>query len=382
MPNITSQLPLSLYVHIPWCIRKCPYCDFNSHAIKEEVSEQTYIAAMIDDLEHDLDKVDDRPIQSIFIGGGTPSLFSPASIEDLLTAISNRLVLSDSIEITLEANPGTVEYLRFAGFRNVGINRLSIGVQSFQNNKLTVLGRIHDGEQAVNAVNAAHRAGFDNINIDLMYGLPDQTVKDALFDIQKAFSLAPTHLSWYQLTIEPNTLFYKHRPTLPDEAILSQIEQEGKQLINTASYQQYEISAYSQAGQQCQHNLNYWLFGDYLGIGAGAHSKLTNQGTITRYQKMRQPKDYLNKNKPYIAQENVISDNEISFEFMLNALRLYRDIPFSLFAKRTGLSVDVLNEILKKAADKNFLTYNQNLLTVTDFGKQYLDELTALFLPG
>lgn len=268
--------PLSLYIHFPWCIRKCPYCDFNSHTLLTELPEKNYINSLLVDLEQDLDKVQDRPIASIFMGGGTPSLFSPEALNYLLVELSKRLAFSDAIEITLEANPGTVEYQRFWGYREAGINRLSLGIQSFSTEKLKCLGRIHDGDEAIKAVHAAKKAGFTNINLDLMHGLPKQSVIEGLEDLQIAFSLEPTHISWYQLTIEPNTEFYQQPPQLPLEETMGELQERGEEIFREKAYRHYEISAFSKDGYNCLHNRNYWQFGDYIGIGAGAHSKITD----------------------------------------------------------------------------------------------------------
>ncbi len=306
--HFNKPIPLALYIHIPWCIRKCPYCDFNSHAVKEAIPEESYLQALIRDLEADLDQIPLRPIQSIFIGGGTPSLFSPDALAALLEAIAARVALARSLEVTLEANPGTVEQTRFVGFRQAGINRLSLGIQSFQPEKLKVLGRIHDDQEAVQAVMAAKQAGFENFNLDLMFGLPNQSLEDALFDLNTALSLKPTHLSWYQLTIEPNTLFYHRKPPLPADDDIWEIQHHGQALLASHGFHQYEISAYSQFGFQSRHNLNYWEFGDYLGIGAGAHAKITNphNHTITRFWKTKHPKEYLNPDKSFLAGQQTI----------------------------------------------------------------------------
>lgn len=268
--------PLSLYIHFPWCMRKCPYCDFNSHTLITGLPEINYVNMLLLDLEQDLNNLYDRPITSIFMGGGTPSLFSPATLKYLLVELAHRLEFSDSIEITLEANPGTVEYQRFYGYREAGINRLSLGIQSFSTEKLKILGRIHDGNEAIKAVLAAKTAGFTNINLDLMHGLPNQTVIEGLEDLQIAFSLEPTHISWYQLTIEPNTRFYQRPPQLPLEETMGELQDRGEEIFKQKAYKHYEISAFSKERYNCLHNLNYWQFGDYIGIGAGAHSKITD----------------------------------------------------------------------------------------------------------
>jgi putative oxygen-independent coproporphyrinogen III oxidase len=374
--------PLSLYIHLPWCVRKCPYCDFNSHTLRNELPENQYIAALIADLDQDLVKVTGRSLVSIFIGGGTPSLFSPAAIDALLTAVHARFNFNDNIEITLEANPGTVEYERFVGFRAAGVNRLSIGIQSFQEDKLKILGRIHNGNEAIRAVEAAHAAGFTNFNLDLMHGLPQQTLEDALYDLTTALQLKPTHLSWYQLTLEPNTLFYKQPPQLPADDFIWEMQDRCRELLAEHNFRQYEISAYSRSGKQCQHNRNYWQFGDYLGIGAGAHSKITDvkQQTITRDWKLKNPKDYLKADTTFIGEEKIISPTELPFEFMLNTLRLYEDIPLKLFVERTGLSIAELTTPLQKAEEKGLLNWNSEIIQPTDLGRRFYNDLVAMFI--
>lgn len=377
-----STPPLSLYIHLPWCVRKCPYCDFNSHTAGKEIPEQSYINALIADLDLDLSRIPNRPISSIFIGGGTPSLFSAQAIEKLLAAIHKRIDFVDDIEITLEANPGTVEYERFAGYRVAGVNRLSIGIQSFQAEKLTALGRIHNSEEAIRAADTAHQAGFDNFNLDLMHGLPSQTIEDALYDLNTALSLSPTHLSWYQLTIEPNTFFAHKPPLLPQDETIWEMQETGRELLSKNNFQQYEISAYSLNNRLCQHNKNYWEFGDYLGIGAGAHSKITNtkQNTITRFWKKKNPKDYLNNKTNFIGAEQFISNNELPFEFMLNALRLYQDISVNLFETRTGLEIAIIAEQLNKAQAKELLQWSSSKISPTELGRQFYNDLCEIFI--
>lgn len=376
--------PLSLYIHLPWCVRKCPYCDFNSHTLRGEIPEEKYIDALLADFDHDLQKIEinNRPLISIFIGGGTPSLFSPQAIECLLTAIKKRLIFADDIEVTLEANPGTVELQRFAGYRAAGVNRLSIGIQSFQPDKLKSLGRIHDGQEAMRAVEAAQQAGFANFNLDLMHGLPNQSLADALYDIKTALSFNPTHLSWYQLTIEPNTLFAHSPPQLPQDELIWEIQDRCRELLMANNFAQYEISAYSQPGKQCKHNNNYWEFGDYLGIGAGAHSKITdiNKQSITRCWKLKNPKEYLNSQQSFIGDEKNIATNELPFEFMLNALRLYKDIPVSLFEERTGLSLAAIKNSLEQARKKELLIWNDEIIKPTDLGRRFYNDLAAIFI--
>jgi len=380
--NLLTLPPLSLYIHFPWCIQKCPYCDFNSHALKGELPEQTYITALLQDLDNDLALVQGRECVSIFMGGGTPSLFSGRAIKKVLDEIQARIPFADNIEITLEANPGTVEQTRFNDYRAAGINRLSIGVQSFQDEKLKNLGRIHGADEAIKAVQSAQSAGFENFNIDIMHGLPDQTIKDALYDLEQAIALKPTHLSWYQLTLEPNTLFYKQPPKLPPEDVLFELEQAGKQMIREAGYSQYEVSAYSKKAFECQHNLNYWTFGDYLGIGAGAHSKITlpSKQKITRLQKFKHPKTYLSACDTYIQENRTLSQKDTTFEFMLNALRLHQSIPIELFEKRTGLSCECTEAVFKQAKSDSYLSYDGKHFETTEKGKLFLNELLELFL--
>ncbi len=375
--------PLSLYIHFPWCIRKCPYCDFNSHALRDELPETAYINALLEDLDQQLPKVLGRPIISIFMGGGTPSLFSPIAIKYLINEIKKRLDFSSEIEISLEANPGTVEYQRFQGYRAAGINRLSIGVQSFQNHQLKALGRIHGEKEAINAVMAAKAAGFTNINIDLMHGLPGQTLQEGLEDLSKAFELTPTHISWYQLTIEPNTEFAVRPPKLPVDDKIWELQEEGKRQLLKNAYMQYEISAYSQATSICIHNQNYWEFGDYLGIGAGAHSKLTyaNEKIIIRAWKLKNPKDYLKKKNNFLSGEEIVLEKELAFEFMLNTLRLHYTISVELFEQRTGLAFSTLTEPLFAAEKLELLMLQGNAIQLTDRGKRFYNDLVALFLP-
>lgn len=377
-------IPLSLYIHFPWCVRKCPYCDFNSHTLKSAIPETDYINALIADLEQDLQSHPTAtPLQSIFFGGGTPSLFSPAAIEQLLTAIAARIPLAKDCEITLEANPGTVEQQRFADFKAAGINRLSIGIQSFQDDKLQALGRIHGAKEAIKAAEMAHAAGFSTFNLDLMFGLPQQSIADALYDLNTALALQPTHVSWYQLTLEPNTLFYHQPPPLPQEDYLWDMQQQGQSLLTQAGFAQYEVSAYSKPSHQCRHNLNYWQFGDYLGIGAGAHMKLTTAtGEVKRSNKWKNPRDYLAaKNNTYIAATATIAAKELPFEFMLNALRLYQPIPFTLFTQRTGCTLESIQALIEQAKTRGLLCCEQQQQwQVTLLGRQFLNDLVTIFL--
>ncbi|HEV2613983.1 MAG TPA: radical SAM family heme chaperone HemW [Gammaproteobacteria bacterium] len=373
---VNNNIPLSLYIHFPWCIRKCPYCDFNSHTLKQDLPEQEYISTLLRDLDHDLNNFDlnNRPIHSIFMGGGTPSLFSPESIYSLLKSIQSRIDFKSNLEITLEANPGTFEQDKFLGFRQAGINRLSIGIQSFQKEKLKALGRIHDDEAALRAINIAKQAGFENFNIDLMHGLPNQNLDDAMFDIKSALGFLPPHISWYQLTLEPNTLFFQKPPVLPDENILGDINQLGGELLSQHNYSNYEISAHCQPGRECQHNVNYWEFGDYLGIGAGAHGKIGH----TRIAKIKHPKEYLTKD--FIASQAPIENNQLAFEFMLNTLRLKKLISWELFAERTNLDPKDILDKLNKLADKKLMIISNNGFELTNLGQRFLNDVLTNFL--
>lgn len=382
MPTFTKPLPLSLYIHLPWCVRKCPYCDFNSHAVKDSFPEEAYTQALLQELEDHLPLINDRPLISIFFGGGTPSLFSSEAIERILKGIQNRVSFADDIEITLEANPGTIDQVRFAGFYQAGINRLSIGVQSLQNDKLQTLGRIHDRDNALQAVQLAKAAGFTNFNIDLMYGLPNQTIEDALTDIKTALTLHPSHLSWYQLTLEPNTLFYHQPPSLPDEDLIWEMQQAGQRLIAASGFQPYEVSAYALTDRQCKHNLNYWEFGDYLGIGAGAHSKLTDihSHSVMRFSQIKHPRDYLNLEKRRIQKIITLNEKDLIFEFMLNALRLTHGVSTHLFIERTGLALMDIEDLWRLAMERGLLQKNAEKICPTSHGKKFLNDLVAMFL--
>jgi putative oxygen-independent coproporphyrinogen III oxidase len=375
------MIPTSLYIHIPWCVKKCPYCDFNSHTSPSSIPELEYINVLIRDLEKDLPRIWGRKITTIFIGGGTPSLFSAGALEKLMLELHARLAFSPDIEITLEANPGTFEQQRFIDYRNIGINRLSLGVQSFQDDKLSLLGRIHAGKEAHLAIDAAKKAGFTNFNIDLMFGLPSQSLSDALSDLTTAMTHQPTHLSWYQLTLEPNTPFFQFPPKLPHDDAIFTMQEQGQQLLAQHHYQQYEISAYSQQSYQCQHNRNYWEFGDYVGIGAGAHSKLTDPatGNIQRYYKIKHPKHYMSATE-YVCGEQNIKVEELSLEFMMNALRLCEKIPTRLFEERTGLPIQAIAEQLGKAQELELLDWGTDYLETTARGKLYLNDLLGCFM--
>jgi len=371
--------PLSLYVHLPWCERKCPYCDFNSYE-SSHIPERQYIAALLDDLEQDLYLAAGRTVQTLFIGGGTPSLFSADAIARLMDAIASKLNLADRLEATMEANPGSAEATRFKGYRRAGINRLSLGVQSFQNKKLQSLGRVHSGAQARAAIDLAIAAGFDNFNLDLMHGLPGQSPEDAMADLVTAIDMRPAHLSWYQLTIEPNTVFHKQPPSLPVEDALCDIQDRGEELLAASGYLQYEVSAYSRPGMQCRHNLNYWSFGDYLAIGAGAHGKITDAaGCIMRYAKTRAPADYLS-GKQYTAQQRTLSPGDIVAEFMMFALRLNRGFTLDSFTSVTGLQSDLIEEKLATLAGKGLLLQQGGHIQASGLGRRFLDSVIAEFI--
>ncbi|HSW70327.1 MAG TPA: radical SAM family heme chaperone HemW [Gammaproteobacteria bacterium] len=378
-----KNIPLSLYIHIPWCIRKCPYCDFNSHAASDELPEDLYIETLIKDLDQQINLLENRPLLSIFFGGGTPSLLTPKAIERILSQVGRRLELTENIEITLEANPGTVDEARFAGLRSAGVNRLSIGLQSLQNEKLQALGRIHNRDHALRAIDSAMKAGFLNFNLDLMHGLPQQSLEDALQDLHDALQFKPPHLSWYQLTIEPNTFFHHQPPVLPEDETLWEIQEKGKSVLQQANLNQYEISAYAEAGRECIHNKNYWEFGDYLGIGAGAHSKITDtqKQIIVRHSQLKNPRDYLDPKKKLTVSENILSEKDICFEFMLNALRLRQGVSLDLFISRTGLNIKTLEPMLSFAKEKKLMVEDQNILCATEMGQRFLNDVIGLFLP-
>ncbi|HIQ44345.1 MAG TPA: radical SAM family heme chaperone HemW [Pseudomonas oleovorans] len=373
--------PLALYIHIPWCVRKCPYCDFNSHAAGPTLPEEEYVDALLADLDSDLQHAHGRPLTSIFFGGGTPSLFSDRALGRFLEGVERRIAFADDIEITLEANPGTFEQAKFKGYRSLGINRLSIGVQSFQEAKLKALGRIHNGDEAIRAADMARAAGFDNFNLDLMHGLPEQSIEDALFDLRTAIAQAPTHLSWYQLTMEPNTVFWSQPPQLPEDDLLWDIQEAGQALLAAEGYAQYEVSAYARPGRQARHNLNYWTFGDFLGIGAGAHAKRsTPDGRILRTWKTRLPKDYLDPSKAYQAGERVLDAEELPFEFLMNVLRLTEGAPVELFSQRTGLPLAQLDGARREGERLGLLQADDRRLVATPRGQLFLNDLLQLFL--
>ncbi len=386
--------PLALYVHVPWCVRKCPYCDFNSHEAGGALPEREYVDALLADLALDLDKAQGREITSIFIGGGTPSLFSAAAYDRLFAGLHRALRFAADIEITLEANPGTVEQERFRAYRTLGINRLSIGVQSFNAAQLQVLGRIHGRDEAIRAAEAARAAGFANFNLDLMHGLPGQSVAEAMADIDQAIALAPTHISWYQLTIEPNTIFFAQPPTLPGDDALADIEDEGFARLAAAGYARYEISAFAPPGQQCRHNRNYWEFGDYLAIGAGAHGKITcRDRSVSRYRKTRLPKDYLRAapgwlahtkriavhDNPFTSEQLAIPAADLPFEFMLNALRLTDGVDAALFATHTGLSLAAIAPTQAALRSRGLLIDDAARLACTPRGLRFLNDVVNAF---
>lgn len=373
--------PLSLYIHVPWCIRKCPYCDFNSHKSPEVLPENSYIQALISDLKEDLSQFPARTIHSIFIGGGTPSLLSAAAYDELFNSLRQLIPFAENIEITLEANPGTVEQQRFTDYRQLGINRLSLGIQSFNPTHLESLGRIHDEKQAHKAIESARNAGFERLNLDIMHGLPNQSIQQGLDDLTTAIAHEPEHVSWYQLTIEPNTIFYKKNPPLPSEDTAFQLEEKGFDLLEKAGFTRYEISAFAKTNEYSRHNLNYWLFGDYFGIGAGAHGKITTPNGIFRTRKQRQPKDYLNPDKLFLAGIEQIKGNELFFEFMLNATRLEQPIPLDLITSTIGLDPHYFLPKLKMAEKKQLISLTNTHWQVTSFGRRFTNNLQALFLP-
>ena len=422
VPGPRSPVPLALYIHIPWCVRKCPYCDFNSHGLRGQLPVREYVAALLADLDGDLrdfgEAIDgreilSRPLESIFFGGGTPSLFPPEAIAEILDGASARLKFADDCEITLETNPGTVEHGRFDGYLNAGVNRISFGVQSFDDAKLRALGRIHSSAEAEAAVKLAQDAGFDNINLDLMYALSNQSLQGALADIERAIALAPAHISHYQLTLEPNTSFAANPPPLPDDDAAWAMQEACQTELAQAGYAQYEISAYARDGRCCAHNFNYWRFGDYLGIGAGAHGKITGNrepGTgnreakamlassrspatgsrlpapafqVSRRWKVKHPRVYLeNANTPTrIGGDSQVAREELPFEYMLNALRLTDGTMIGEFSKRTGLSLDAIQAPLREARERGWMEDEPQFLRATEFGHRFLNDVIGLFMP-
>ncbi|MGX5200834.1 radical SAM family heme chaperone HemW [Aliikangiella sp. IMCC44632] len=381
---ITTLPPLALYIHTPWCVQKCPYCDFNSHTLKQSIPEREYIDRLLFDLESEMPSVWGRQLSSIFIGGGTPSLLSPESYDRLLSGIRALLPFYADIEITMEANPGTVEAEKFAGFFAAGINRISIGVQSFNDKYLSTLGRIHSANEAEKAFQIARNAGFKNINVDLMYALPQQTLDQAMQDLNQAIALQPEHISWYQLTLEPNTLFYNQPPTLPEDELICDMADAGIELLAQNDYQQYEVSAYSRGGNyRSQHNLNYWQFGDYLGIGAGAHGKITraDKNSITRISKRRSPKDYLNSEKPIIDRQRELTLDELPLEFMMNVMRLKQGVPQSLFFETTGLALNQISDVLRQVEQAGLISLKDQKIAPSEQGYRFVNETLAYFMP-
>ncbi|MBM7422009.1 radical SAM family heme chaperone HemW [Spongiibacter marinus] len=383
MSSVGAQLPpLSLYIHIPWCVRKCPYCDFNSHAQRGDLPEAAYIAAMLEDLDQDLDYIQGRELASIFIGGGTPSLFSANAYAQLFEGLRQRLRFSRDIEITLEANPGTLEQGRFAAYRELGINRLSIGVQSFDAEQLEKLGRIHSAGDALAAIASARDAGYDNFNIDLMHGLSDQTEADALNDLRIAIDSGAPHISWYQLTIEANTEFYKRPPELPQESALMTMQRAGFALLSDAGLTRYEVSAFARDGRRARHNLNYWRFGDYLALGAGAHGKVTLASGVRRYQKTRKPEDYLSRSPSRTSQSQGVIDADLPFEFMMNALRLRGGVESALYSQRTGLPLAAIAPTLERLQARGLLIDDPQRIACSERGFAFIDSILSEFLEG
>lgn len=371
--------PLSLYIHIPWCVQKCPYCDFNSHALKGEVPHDDYVAHLLADLDADLPLVAGREIRTIFIGGGTPSLLSAEAMQTLMDGVRARIPVAADAEVTMEANPGTVEADRFSGYQKAGINRISIGVQSFGDDKLIRLGRIHDAGEAKRAARLAATLGLRSFNLDLMHGLPEQHLGEALSDLRQAIELAPPHLSWYQLTIEPNTSFGSRPPVLPDDDLLWDIFSQGHQLLTQAGYVQYETSAYAKPGFQCQHNLNYWRFGDYLGIGCGAHGKISfADGRILRTVKTKHPRGYMEGR--YLDQQNEVATENRPFEFFMNRFRLLEAMPRRDFTDYTGLPESVVRPQIEAALNAGEISETATHWQITEHGKLFLNTLLERFL--
>ena len=381
LSGLTNPPPLSLYIHIPWCVKKCPYCDFNSHESRIEIPEKRYVAALIADLEQSVPRVYGRKIKSVFFGGGTPSLFSAESIDEILSAVRMLTPLEYGAEITLEANPGTVEIARFAGYKQAGVNRISLGIQSFNADYLKALGRIHDDKQAIIAAELALNT-FERVNLDLMYALPNQTLAHALQDARQAMALRPDHLSFYHLTLEPNTPFYRTPPSLPDDDVSADMQEQIEALLTEHGYEHYETSAFCKPKNQAKHNVNYWQFGDYLGIGAGAHSKLSYHNKITRETRHKHPKAFMENSEAGNAVDNSwnITQADLGFEFMMNALRLTNGIEAALFQQRTGLSLQKIQTGLMAATKKGLITQNLNHIKPTLLGQRYLNDLLGLFL--
>jgi oxygen-independent coproporphyrinogen-3 oxidase len=382
--SLQALPPLSLYVHFPWCVRKCPYCDFNSHEPDAVgIPESAYLDALAADVEASLPLIWGRPVVSVFIGGGTPSLMSAAGVERLLSDVRARLPLEAGCEITMEANPGTFEAERFEAYRAAGVNRLSIGVQSFAPAKLEALGRIHDRAQAEAAAELARRV-FDNFNLDLMFGLPSQSLEEAQADVEAALRFAPPHLSLYQLTLEPNTVFAKYPPVVPDDDTVAGMQEWIEARTAQSGYRRYEVSAYAQPGRECRHNLNYWRFGDYLGVGAGAHSKISFPHRIVRQVRFRQPASYLERaaRGEFLSEHSEVGRSDLPFEFMLNALRLSDGVPAGLFAERTGLPASAIEAPLQRAEQRGLIERDHSRIQPTELGRRFLTDLQTLFLPS
>jgi len=381
--TLSTAIPLSLYIHFPWCIQKCPYCDFNSHAVKNALPEIDYIDTLLWDLAADLQQFQEEPrmLQSIFMGGGTPSLFSAQQIQRLLSGVEHLIPFVDDMEITLEANPGTFESDKFADYRAIGINRLSIGIQSFNDEHLKHLGRVHSSEEAVQAITGARQAGFDNFNLDLMFGLPESSERDSLRDVQQAIKLQPSHISLYQLTLEPNTYFHKYPPILPSDEVIFNEQLACQKLLAEHGYQQYEISAYAQKGKQCKHNINYWSFGDYLGIGAGAHGKITRSlpDDIVRTLKPKQPEQYLQRSKGDRLVQ-LVTESDLPLEFVMNHLRLKQGFSLETYTQRTGLSVQSLQPALSDCLEQRLLLEHQQHYRCSEKGWHFLDSILENFL--
>ena len=381
-----SLPPLSLYIHLPWCVAKCPYCDFNSHALIDALPEAAYVDALLADLELELPRIWGRTVHTVFFGGGTPSLFSADAIEKILTGAAALVKLAPNAEITLEANPGTVEHDRFEAYRAAGVNRISLGIQSFNDRHLQRLGRVHDGRQATFAIEAVQQAGFDRFNLDLMWALPEQTIEQALADVEQALAFAPSHLSHYQLTIEPNTVFAARPPVLPDEDRVWNMQDRTAARLSTAGLRPYEISAWSLPGHECRHNLNYWRFGDYIGIGAGASGKITlpAEQAVLRTRRKRTPKSWLNAmtDRSFIAEQKTVPEIDLPLEYMLNRSRLAEPMPLAEFSERTGLDLDVLMPALSEARQKGLVEVDRQMIRRTERGARYLNDLQALFLPS
>ena len=383
----TDAASIALYVHMPWCVRKCPYCDFNSHQLKSAQPDAAYIDALLRDFELELPRIEHRRIDSIFFGGGTPSLFQPHDFARFLRELRGRIAVAADVEITLEANPGTIERGRFLGYAEAGINRVSLGAQSFASAALQRLGRIHSAEDTHRAVEELRAARLDNFNLDLMYALPDQTLEEALFDVRTACALRPAHISYYQLTLEPGTVFHTRPPPLPDDDAAWQIQVAGQQLLSEAGYQQYEVSAYAQPGRRCRHNLNYWLFGDYVGVGAGAHGKISfaQPGRILRTVKPKQPREYQDQIRraahiEAVGDITLVAPADLPFEFMLNALRLNDGFRATDYENRTGLPISALGEQLAAAAGKGLMAPKTGGWQPTEFGLRFLNDLQGSFL--